>query len=247
MLAAFLASGLALTSPHRIVGRPLRVLEAASVDVSGGAFERRIRLYGPRDLERVARAVEDAPPHRRGTLRLQGPRGPPGAAGRGARRPDPGQRSARTRSWSSSPTSPRTICRNPCARSRPSASSWRNGTATNWTTGPSSTSTSPSTAPNACRSSSTTCSTFSRVGRVGEVVLVALDDVLDRAVGNQRGAGGDGRACRTGRAAAHRDGRRHHPDHALQHLIANAVSSRCPTGRPRSPSAARRSRTDSGG
>lgn len=60
MLAAFLASGLALTLLlHRIVGRPLRVLEAASVDVSGGAFERRIRLDGPRDLERVARAVEE--------------------------------------------------------------------------------------------------------------------------------------------------------------------------------------------
>ncbi|MEU1447865.1 ATP-binding protein [Streptomyces mirabilis] len=60
MLAAFLASGLALTLLlHRIVGRPLRVLEAASVDVSGGAFERRIRLDGPRDLERVAQAVEE--------------------------------------------------------------------------------------------------------------------------------------------------------------------------------------------
>lgn len=60
MLAVFLASGLALTLLlHRIVGRPLRVLEAASVDVSGGAFERRIRLDGPRDLERVAQAVEE--------------------------------------------------------------------------------------------------------------------------------------------------------------------------------------------
>ncbi|MFJ8005087.1 sensor histidine kinase [Streptomyces fagopyri] len=59
-LAAFLASGLALTLLlHRIVGRPLRTLEAASVDVSGGAFERMIRLDGPRDLEAVARAVEE--------------------------------------------------------------------------------------------------------------------------------------------------------------------------------------------
>ncbi|MFJ4925438.1 CHASE3 domain-containing protein [Streptomyces sp. NPDC088736] len=59
-LAAFLAAGLALTLMlHRIVGRPLRTLEAASVDVSGGAFERTIRLHGPRDLESVARAVEE--------------------------------------------------------------------------------------------------------------------------------------------------------------------------------------------
>lgn len=60
MLAVFLASGGALALLlRRIVGRPLRVLEAASVDVSGGAFERRIRLGGPRDLEAVARAVEE--------------------------------------------------------------------------------------------------------------------------------------------------------------------------------------------
>ncbi|MFE2963583.1 HAMP domain-containing protein [Streptomyces sp. NPDC059340] len=60
MLAAFLASGVALNLLlHRIVGRPLRALEAASVDASGGAFDRRIRLDGPRDLERVAQAVEE--------------------------------------------------------------------------------------------------------------------------------------------------------------------------------------------
>ncbi|MFD5074700.1 ATP-binding protein [Streptomyces sp. NPDC058371] len=60
MLAAFLASGLALTLLlHRIVGRPLRKLEAASVEVGGGAFEHRIRLDGPRDLEAVAWAVEE--------------------------------------------------------------------------------------------------------------------------------------------------------------------------------------------
>lgn len=59
-LAAFLASGVALTLLlHRIVGRPLKTLEAASVEVSGGAFERTIRLDGPRDLEAVARAVEE--------------------------------------------------------------------------------------------------------------------------------------------------------------------------------------------
>ncbi|MFD7709525.1 ATP-binding protein [Streptomyces sp. NPDC059786] len=60
MFAAFLASGVALTLLlHRLVGRPLKVLEAASVRVSGGEFERRIRLDGPRDLESVARAVEE--------------------------------------------------------------------------------------------------------------------------------------------------------------------------------------------
>jgi signal transduction histidine kinase len=60
MSAVFLASGVALTLLlHRIVGRPRRALEAASVDVSGGDFRRRIRLDGPRDLEAVARAVEE--------------------------------------------------------------------------------------------------------------------------------------------------------------------------------------------
>ncbi|MEU1042632.1 CHASE3 domain-containing protein [Streptomyces sp. NPDC005551] len=60
MLAAFLASGVALTLLlRRIVGRPLRALEAASVEVGGGDFTHRIRLDGPRDLEAVARSVEE--------------------------------------------------------------------------------------------------------------------------------------------------------------------------------------------
>jgi signal transduction histidine kinase len=60
MFAAFLASGVALTLLlRRIVGRPLRALEAASTEVSGGDFKHTIRLEGPRDLEAVAKAVED--------------------------------------------------------------------------------------------------------------------------------------------------------------------------------------------
>ncbi|MGW7268503.1 sensor histidine kinase [Streptomyces sp. NPDC054842] len=60
VLAAFLASGVALMLLlRRIVGRPLRALEAASVEVGGGDFAHRIRLEGPRDLEAVARAVEE--------------------------------------------------------------------------------------------------------------------------------------------------------------------------------------------
>ncbi|MFF6996371.1 CHASE3 domain-containing protein [Streptomyces sp. NPDC008313] len=59
MLAAFLGSGVAtVLLLRRLVGKPLRVLEAASVDVASGAFDHRIRLDAPRDLDAVARAVE---------------------------------------------------------------------------------------------------------------------------------------------------------------------------------------------
>ncbi|GAB2811456.1 sensor histidine kinase [Streptomyces daliensis] len=60
MLAGFLASAVVLALLlHRIVGRPLRALESASARVGAGAFGETIRIEGPRDLESVARVVEE--------------------------------------------------------------------------------------------------------------------------------------------------------------------------------------------
>ncbi|MFD5113633.1 CHASE3 domain-containing protein [Streptomyces sp. NPDC058391] len=50
--------GLALVL-HRMVGRPLNALRAASDDVRAGAFDRRIEVGGPSDLRAVGAAVED--------------------------------------------------------------------------------------------------------------------------------------------------------------------------------------------
>ncbi|GAA1187381.1 CHASE3 domain-containing protein [Streptomyces hebeiensis] len=44
---------------HRMVGRPLNALRAASDDVRAGAFDRRIETGGPSDLRAVGAAVED--------------------------------------------------------------------------------------------------------------------------------------------------------------------------------------------
>ena len=59
--------------------------------------------------------------------------------------------SAPTPSWSSSPTSPRTTCRSRCARWRASPSCSSAATRGSWTSGPTSTSPSRSTAPSGCR------------------------------------------------------------------------------------------------
>ena len=75
----------------------------------------------------------------------------------GADRPGSASSSARTRSSSSSPTSPRTTCRSRCARSRASPSCSSAATRASSTSGPTATSPSRSTAPSGCRSSSTTC------------------------------------------------------------------------------------------
>ena len=95
-------------------------------------------------------------------------RGRHAAADRGRARSGPGRPG---RSWtsrrsncgaptpnsSSSPTSRRTICRNPCERSPRSVSCSRSDTATNSTSAVSNTSVSRWTAPNVCRCSSTIC------------------------------------------------------------------------------------------
>jgi signal transduction histidine kinase len=44
---------------HRMVGRPLNALRAASDDVRAGAFDQRIEIQGPADLRAVGAAVED--------------------------------------------------------------------------------------------------------------------------------------------------------------------------------------------
>jgi signal transduction histidine kinase len=59
LLAGFVAGCVALTVLlRRIVVRPLATLEAASAEVSTGAFDQAIRLDGPRDLQSLATAVE---------------------------------------------------------------------------------------------------------------------------------------------------------------------------------------------
>ncbi|MCX4392129.1 ATP-binding protein [Streptomyces sp. NPDC087769] len=55
-LAAVVALGLLL---HRMVGRPLSLLAAASDTVRSGAFRNRIEVGGPSDVRAVAAAVED--------------------------------------------------------------------------------------------------------------------------------------------------------------------------------------------
>ncbi|MFI6350358.1 ATP-binding protein [Streptomyces sp. NPDC050560] len=60
MLLAALVGSIALALLlHRIVGRPLRMLETASSAVSGGDFARTIHAEGPRDLQQMAYAVEE--------------------------------------------------------------------------------------------------------------------------------------------------------------------------------------------
>ncbi|CAM5305255.1 histidine kinase OS=Streptomyces microflavus OX=1919 GN=HUT09_31715 PE=4 SV=1 [Streptomyces microflavus] len=179
LVAVFVLTVVALSVLlHRVVGVPLNRLRAASERVQSGAFGQRIEIKGPSDVQAVAGAVEDM--RRRLVDELDGAQSPRRCS-RSRRR----SCGAPTPSWSSSRTSPRTTSRSRCARSRPSASSWRSGTARSWTTGASSTSPSRWTAPSACRSSSTTCSTFSRVGRVHDSWKpVDLGKALDRALGN---------------------------------------------------------------
>ncbi|KIF71379.1 histidine kinase [Streptomyces sp. AcH 505] len=60
MLAVFVVAvvGLGLVV-HRMVGRPLSALRAASDGVRAGAFDRRITILGPSDVRAVGAAVED--------------------------------------------------------------------------------------------------------------------------------------------------------------------------------------------
>jgi signal transduction histidine kinase len=53
---------------HRMVGRPLNALRAASDGVRAGAFDRRIEIRGPADLRAVGAAVEDMRGHLAGEL-----------------------------------------------------------------------------------------------------------------------------------------------------------------------------------
>ncbi|MET9479314.1 CHASE3 domain-containing protein [Streptomyces sp. NPDC006638] len=60
LLVVFLVSvGVFALVLHRMVGRPLNVLRAASDDVRAGAFDQRIEVGGPSDLRAVGAAVED--------------------------------------------------------------------------------------------------------------------------------------------------------------------------------------------
>ncbi|MEV7085163.1 CHASE3 domain-containing protein [Streptomyces sp. NPDC093085] len=60
ILAIFVAAvvGFSLVL-HRMVGRPLSVLQAATDGVRAGAFDRRIEIRGPSDVRAVGAAVED--------------------------------------------------------------------------------------------------------------------------------------------------------------------------------------------
>ena len=104
------------------------------------------------DVERMRVALVD---------QVAGPRGVARARSRCAHelaRPSrPRSCGAPTATSSSSPTSPRTTCRSRCARSRASPSCCRSATAGSSTSGPTSTSSSRSTAPSACSGSSRTC------------------------------------------------------------------------------------------
>jgi signal transduction histidine kinase len=60
MLSFFVVAVVALgVVLHRMVGRPLNALRAASDGVRAGAFDRRIEVGGPSDLRAVGAAVED--------------------------------------------------------------------------------------------------------------------------------------------------------------------------------------------
>ncbi|MFF7361682.1 CHASE3 domain-containing protein [Streptomyces sp. NPDC008125] len=59
LIAGFLASVVALSLLfHRVVGRPLKRLRAASDDVTSGTYEGKIDVRGPADVRSVATAVE---------------------------------------------------------------------------------------------------------------------------------------------------------------------------------------------
>ena len=139
ILAVFVLVSAALAvALRRAVVRPLRRLNAAARLVADGDRSHRIEPGGPADLWSLAVAVEGM------RSALVSALDDPGRAG-GVNCAGP------TPSWSSSPTSPRTICRSRCARWPRSASCWRNGTATSWTSVACSTSRSRWTGPSGCR------------------------------------------------------------------------------------------------
>ncbi len=123
---------------RRSVLRPL----GAAVDqvklVADGEIDHEVRVDGPTEfVELASRDRRDAPPDRRTTSR-------------GRREPEPSSK-RRIGNSSSSPTSPRTTCRNHCARSPRSARCSSSGTAASSTSAPTATSTSPSTVRRGCR------------------------------------------------------------------------------------------------
>ncbi|MFF2520717.1 sensor histidine kinase [Streptomyces liangshanensis] len=59
LVVFLLAVGVFALVLHRMVGRPLNALRAASDGVRAGAFDRRIEVGGPSDLRAVGDAVED--------------------------------------------------------------------------------------------------------------------------------------------------------------------------------------------
>ena len=136
----------------------------------------RSTAVGPGEIAALAGDVErDARGARRPARRCWRPRAPRSSWPTSSSPSRPRSCAARTGTSSSSPTSRRTTCRSRCARSRASPSCCRSATAGRWTSAPTSTSRSRSTAPSACSGSSRTCSGFSRVGRVGgEVTDVDL-------------------------------------------------------------------------
>jgi len=117
-----IVAGLAVTLRATAI-RPVHRLAAEARRVADGDFWHEVGQSGPSEIRGLAADVN--------TMRLRILR--------------------ELASWSSSPTWPRTTCRNRCARSPASASCCSGATAASSTSGPTSTSTSRSTAPSGCR------------------------------------------------------------------------------------------------
>ena len=134
LLAFVLAAAALAVLLDRAVIRPLHRLRAASELVAEG------RLHPPHPRRPARPTCGRYPRPSRGCAASWSRRWKPAATrrpSRPARRPTwtPRPRSCAgpTASWSSSPTSHRTTCRNRCARSRHSASCWKSATATSST------------------------------------------------------------------------------------------------------------------
>ncbi|MGI8448695.1 MAG: CHASE3 domain-containing protein [Streptosporangiaceae bacterium] len=131
ILAAFVLAAAALAVLlDRAVIRPLQRLRASSELVAEGDYSHRIRPAGPSDLWAVSAAVEGMSSEL--VMALETSRAAQAVAARQAADLD-AQAAGPTASWSSSPTSRRTTCRNRCARSPRSASCWKSATATSST------------------------------------------------------------------------------------------------------------------
>ena len=136
ILVVFLLAAAALAVLlDRTVIRPLHRLRAASDEVAGGDYSHHIQPAGPADLWALSAAVEGMRSELVAALEASRAAQAVAARQRPTWMPRPPSCAGPTPSWSSSPTWPRTICRNRCARSPRSASCWRSATATNSTSG----------------------------------------------------------------------------------------------------------------